>query len=302
MLKVFYPFNPHISIAMTRIRRALMDYRPPEVVFVRDPRDADLHILDFIGQHPQIEDSVLNPATSLFRSVPSLPVCSKYVILLHCHPPAGSGLLELDYSKLFERAVLVVSYLKPEWMGSWGNIDWSKVEYYLTPWGYDGRIFVNTNRPRDILCLMTGYVAETEKLIEVWSAAAIAGGETVHVGGNIGLDGKVRYRRLEGITDKQFVSLLQRSKYVNAIRLPYGFELVGIEGAACGAQPIYLDLPCYRYWFGDIGLFVDPAEVMEGLAKIFAHRVRREGFEEKVKRFEWGNVAPKIWEEILRRV
>ena len=302
MLKVFYPHNPHISRAMHRIRKALMDYAPKEVKFVERPQEADLHILDFIGQHPRIEDRELNPKTGLMRSVPSLPACPKYVLLYHCSPPPESWLLDLDYSELFANALLVVSYLKQEWVEPWGNIDWSEVEYCLTPWGYDGRIFKNFNKPRNILCLMTGYVAETERLIEVWSAAAIAGEEVVHVGGHIGLDGKMRYRRVEGIDDKGFVDLLQRSKYVSAIRYPYGFELVGIEGAACGAQPIYLDLPCYRYWFGDIGLFVDPAEVMEGLARIFAHRVRREGIEEKVKRFEWSNIAPGIWEEILRRV
>ena len=302
MLKVYYPFNPHISRAMHRIRAALMKHAPPGVAFADDPREADLHILDFIGQHPTIEDRELNPTTGLMRAVPSLPKCRNYVILYHCTAPPGSELLSMDYRPLFENARLVVSYLKPEWTWEWGKLDWSKVEYFHTPWGYEPETFRYGGESKDVLCLMTGYVDVTEGLRAVWWAARQVGGEVVHVGGSIGLDGEPGYKRYENVSDDLMRELYCRSEYVNAIRAHHGFEVVGIEGAACLAQPIYLDLPCYRHWFDDIGIFVDPDDVWDGLKRVFETRPKRENLAEKVKRFEWGKIAPRIWEEILKRL
>jgi len=87
-LKVYYPFNRHISRAMWRIRDALIRYAPDNVIFVNHFSKADLHILDFIGQHPEVEEAVLHPRTigRLFKEAPSLPRCDKYVILLHTPP------------------------------------------------------------------------------------------------------------------------------------------------------------------------------------------------------------------------
>jgi len=280
----------------------LTKYAPPGVQFVNSSHEADLHILDFIGQHPTIEDRELNPRTGLMRSVPSLPKCRNYVILYHCTAPPGSEFLEMDYRPLFENARLVISYLRPEWTWEWGQLDWSKIEFFHTPWGYEPETFYYSGETKDILCLMTGYISETEALEAVWWAAQQVGGEVVHVGGSIGLDGKPGYRRYEGISDQQMRELYSRSLYTNAIRAYHGFEIVGIEGAACDAQPIYLDLPCYWYWFHDIGLFVPSDGVWDGLKRIFKTRPRWEGLTEKVRKFEWRNIAPRIWEEILKRL
>jgi len=128
----------------------LMKYAPPEVEFVHLPHEADLHILDFIGQHPFIEDK-----DGLMKRVPSLPKCPNYVLLYHC----GSG-LDYRYQPLFENAVLVVSYLKPEWPEE-VQLDWSKIKLFHTPWGYKSETFYYDGAYKDILCLMTGYVSET---------------------------------------------------------------------------------------------------------------------------------------------
>jgi len=308
-VKVYYPFRKYISRAMHRIRKALMEFAPEGVGFVEDPGRADLHILDFIGQHPAIEDRELHPETGLLRDIPSLPVCENYAILYHCPPgPANvdplSGVphLKLDYHRLFEEAKLVIGYLNPTSEAPWGNIDWSKVNYFMTPWGYDPKIFHYDGERKDIFCLMTGYVKETEALDVVYTAAKMYGGYVVHVGGNVGLDGAPGYRRYEGIDDAFMRELYARSQYVNAIRLEGGFEVVGIEGAACHAQPIYVDEPCYRRWFDDIGIFVDPHNLFDGIAEVFKLKARREGVAEKVKRFEWRNIAPKIWEKILEAI
>jgi len=287
---------------MWRIRRALMKYAPSSIEFVQDYQDADLHILDFIRQHPTIEDRELNPAHGLMRTVPSLPKCRDYVILYHCADPSHGGDLKLNYRPLFENARLVISYLKPEWVGEWGQLDWSKIKFFHTPWGYEPDVFYYSGENKDILCLMTGYVDFTEELSTVYEEGRRAGGEVVHIGGNIGLDGKPGYKRYENIDDRLMREFYSRSEYVNAIRTSYGFEVVGIEGGACLAQPIYLDLPCYRYWFLDIGVFVSPSNTRNGLRQVFEEKPKQENLTEKVKEFQWSRIAPKIWEQILAKI
>jgi len=269
---------------------------------VNNSREADLHILDFIGQHPFIEDRDLNPHHGLMRNVPSLPKCDKYILLYHCTAPPGFALLHMDYRLLFEKACLVVSFLKPEWVWKWGQLDWSKIKFFHTPWGYDPDVFYYNGENKDILCLMTGYVDITEGLRAIYEEGRRVGGTIVHVGGSIGLDGKPGYKRYENIDDKLMRELYCRSEYVNAIRAHYGFEVVGIEGGACLAQPIYLDLPCYKYWFSDIGVFVPSSSVWNGLRQVFERRPKQENLTEKVKRFQWNKIAPQIWEQILNSV
>jgi len=298
VVRVYYPFNPHISRAMHRIRAALMRYAPPGVSFVDSWREAELHILDFIGQHPTVEDREFNPHHGLMREVPSLPKCERYVLLFHCTAPPDSGLLGMDYRPLFEGALLVVSTLIPEWVEPWGKLDWSKIPLFHTPWGYDPEIFRRLPERKTFLCLMTGYVAETEFLQVVYEVAQKAGGEIVHIGGDIGLDGSPGYLRYEGVSDEEMCRLYSQSLYTNAMRAYHGFEMVGIEGAACGSQPVYLDLPGYRHWFSDLGLFVSPRNVAEELEEIFRKKPRRRKLGEKVERFKWEGIAPRIWEKI----
>jgi len=290
-----------LSQAMSRIRVALIEFAPEGVDFV-SLGEADLHILDFIGQHPTIEDKNLFP-NSLFRDIPSTPQRSDYVIIFHCEPPPNiwdKEVLKLT-EELFLRARCVITHLRPDWLDVYQDFDWGNINWFQTPWGYDPRVFYYNGESKEILCLMTGYVARSEALDLIYTAARICGGKVVHVGGDIGLDGSPGYTRYERISDSQMRELYAQSLYVNAIRLENGFELPGIEGAASNSQPIYTDLPSYRYWFSDIGLFVPPDDIHEGLVKIFKTKLRK-ALVEKVRRFEWRNIAPRIWEEMLETV
>jgi len=96
---------------MWRIRDGLMKYAPPEVRFVNRYEKADIHILDFIGQHPRIDDKIVFENKSLFQNVPSLPKCDKYILIYHCPPDPHHihSKLHTDYQKLFEKAILVLS-------------------------------------------------------------------------------------------------------------------------------------------------------------------------------------------------
>jgi len=277
-----------------------MGYAPPGIQFAPQPTAA-VHILDYIGQHPTIEDREISGAESLFKAVPSVPKSQDYIVIFHCEPAPGRWGDDVlrETEMLFRKARLVFGFLSPEWLTTFRHFDFSKINYYQTPWGFDPKVFHPVKMKKRFVCLMTGYVAEAEYLEAVYWAARQVGGEVIHIGGPVGLDRRPGYMRYEGVGDRQMREFYSESYYVNAIREPYGFELPGIEGAACGAQPIYLDLPCYRYWFSDIGLFVDPGEVWDGLKRIFEMGIRREGLTEKVKGFEWGKIASRIWRKIL---
>lgn len=297
-IKIFYPFNPHISIAMHRIRDALLRYMPPEVSLTLDKSDDAIHILDFVGQHPTIEDGVLHPKSGLMRSVPSLPVTSKYVIIYHCPPPLEFRSYTSEYRRLFEGSRLVIgtyerSYVYP--------CD-AKINYYRTAWGYEPEVFYPRSSEKKYLALTTGYVIPDERIDWIAYACKVHGKPMVHIGGRNVVDelratyGGLNITHYEKISDDNLANLYSSSWFTNAMRELFGFELPAVEGYACGSQPILLDLPCYRYWFNDFGIFVKSRDdVVEALSKPVNVTPKAEILE----RFKWKNIAPKIWERIL---
>jgi glycosyltransferase involved in cell wall biosynthesis len=302
---------------MRRIRDALIKWRPPEVEFVDWPTQDAIHILDWIGQDPEVEDAVLHPKDSLFKEVPSLPRTEKYVILYHIwnvnyHAPEARKRVRdklAALNRIFTNAALVITYspylTKYHPVINPVEIEWEKVNAFVTPWGYDPDKFYNMCLPRDYLVMATGYVAETEFIREVYEAARRAGGRMIHVGGDVGIRDVDNYERREGISDDEMLMLYNRSVYVNAMRDTVGFEVVGVEGLACGCTPIYLDLPCYRYWLDGMAIFVPPSRygMVERLEEIFRRgltvAVDRRRLREK---FSWEYVAPRIWRAILEAV
>jgi len=290
---------------MHRIRDALIKYKPPNVEFVDTPEEGAIHILDFIGQHPTIEDRILHPYTGLMRAVPSTPKTKKYVLIYHCWH--SENINKFDYNSLFQNASVVITH--SPYLAQFHEcfspmkIDYKKVNFYVTCWGYDPDVFYESNLKRIFTILATGYIAEDERLTQVYRAVKSIDGKMVHVGGNIGLQPNNHYIRLENIPDSVMCYLYNQSKYVNAIRLPIGFEVVGIEGLACGCTPIYLDSPAYRYWFKDWGLFVKQDNETEELIKIFKLNLQPRIDKDKFKKtFSWEYVAPKIWNTILTSI
>jgi len=289
-MKIYFPFNPKISKAMHRIRAAFIQYAPPGIEFVDTPEPDALHILDFIGQHPFKQDQVL------MADVPSIPATRKYIIIYHCPPPPWfSG---LDYSRFFHHSLLVISTYQKS-LFNIPSVDPDQLNWFTTPWGYDPQIFYPERLPRKYLVLATGYDPNQEYIHDLYHAVSQLKSQMVHVGGNIELDGNPHYTRFENISDDQLRRLYSQSLYVSALREVIGFEVVGIEGYACGAQPIYLDLPCYRNWFSDIGIFIDPnSSIREQLKSVLKHQPKPMDLS-KIERFRWENIVPGIWDKIL---
>jgi len=300
-VKVYFPHNPYISRAMQRIRRAMIDHKPDEVEIARKPDEDAVHILDFVGQAPPP-----SPPSPLFRSIPSWPATRRYVVIYHCPPPLNlMHRFRREYRGLLENALLVVSTYRREWI--WPPE--ADISLYRTPWGYDPRTFYPENAEKRYVVLTTGYVAETECIDVIYDVTRRLSLPMVHVGGvEVLLACRRRFgphscfKRFENIPDSRLRRLYSESVFTNAMRQHIGFEVVGVEGYACGSIPLYLDLPCYRDWFDGMAIFVRPDNIREELERIFTDEGIRRNFRfkpELLERFKWGNIAPKIWDAIL---
>jgi len=301
MIKIYYPFNPHISRAMWRIRTALIKHAPSEVMFVDEPSGNVIHILDWIGQHPEKQDGVL------FKDVPSTPKTRKYVLLYHCWSGKSYERNNPVFKSIFENASLVITHspflTKYHLVFNPVDLNFDRVNWYVTCWGFDPDIFYPLNFKRRYMILATGYVKETELIDKVYEAVRKIRGKMVHVGGFIGLHQNNFYERHENIPDKKLNTLYNMSKYVSALRTHIGFEVVGIEGLACGCTPIYLNLPPYTYWFKEYALFINPEKAIEQLVDIFINNVKVHADREELrKRFSWHVIAKNIWSKILTSI
>jgi len=288
-------------MAMHRIRNALLKYAPPEVSLADKPSEDAVHILDFVGQHPTVEDRVLHPTTGLMRSVPSLPVSSKYVIIYHCPPMLEFRKYVSEYRSLFEGSRLVFGTYEQSYVYPYD----AKINYYRTPWGYDPKVFYPRASEKKYLALTTGYVIQDEYIDWIAYACKIHDKSMVHIGGRNVIDGlyaiygSLKISHYEKISDDDMANLYSSSWFTNAMRGILGFELPAVEGYACGSQPILLDLPCYRYWFNDFGVFVNSRDdVVDVLSKPIYVTPKAEVLE----RFKWENIAPRIWEKILESI
>ena len=260
--------------AIHRLADALEKYAPPEVEIVTDVKKADLQICHIIGVNclrgRKVDD---------------------HVLFMHCYLTAG----HMDWPSEWRKARKVFScYDLPALSGT------QMSNFVQTPLGYDPSVFRPEPRlPKRYLCLMTGYVAWSEYLDMVYQACRLVGGDVIHVGAHFGWGSCYRHR--ENVSDQEMRDLYAQSRFVAAMRITEGFELVGLEGLACGTPAIYLDMSCYRRWFDGVPgvVWVKPqaeADVITQLVRVFRH-----GFDGEVRppNFTWESIAKNMWSEIL---
>ena len=296
-IKFYYPFNEKISRAMHRVRDALMNYAPEGVIFTDNLESGCIHIIDYIGQHPTIEDRLLWQEKSLFP-VPSLPKTEKYIIIQHTINEHYKE-LQNEYHKLMKNALLIIShnpYMK----------EFDDLNYCVTPWGYDPNIFNRKNLRREYTVLVTGYDPISEAIIDMYEACKRINGKMMHVGGYVGLLTNQWYSHCEGISDELMAELYNKSFFVNGIRREGGFELPIIEGLACGCRPIIIDHPYFTYWFKDVARIV-PNTTGEEFISALANELRKPAFVSAheysfIQKFTWKNVMKKLWKRIMEEI
>jgi hypothetical protein len=101
------------------------------------------------------------------------------------------------------------------------------------------------------------------------------------------------------MNNNTFANLLNTVFYTSCLRDIEGFEMVGVEGLACGALPIVLDLPTYR-WYKGFGIFIDPKkDIIEQLVDIFINKPSIDIQQDKIKEtFAWNNIINELFYKI----
>lgn len=268
-MKIYYRVSkPYQSNALRRIEEGIQQTLPPGFVLVPNQEEADLCICPVVSIH----DAQGMPENS--------------IIFQLCYETAGGS--RTNWEEIWSQSLMVVSYLKLP-------IDW----YLRMPLGYDPALFNTQGRPQiskyDIV--VTGYVDEQEGG-EVISRLTKHFNRVMHIGKNLALR-TLGYFHAENISDNQLAEIYRQSKFVAGMRMVEGFELPIIEGAACGAKPITLDMECYLYWFEDIAFFADPEHLDEDLG-VLSNLVYNDRFIQNVQAFTWDKVMTEFWSKILK--
>lgn len=262
-MKLFYtPAKPYLSHSFQRVWEGLDLTKPAGSVWVDKMDDADF---------------IFAPVVN-WDDVQTSPVDKRWVILQFCFLTAGGTITE--WQNLWRKAKVVMSYL---------NLPFAP--YLRVPLGYDHRIFYPMNLEHKYRAITTGYVdgLGAEYIKDVWRAF----GNIMHVGANFALG--EGYHHTEKISDTQLRVLYNSADYVVSLRDVEGFELPLLEGAACGAVPVALDLECYKRWYSDTALFVRPTHVLEDLQRIAAGPVPGVQLS---RLFEWDITMLDLWRNL----
>lgn len=282
-MKVYVRPPNSVSVAMSRVSRALEIYSPKEITIVEDRRDADmevLHIIDYKGVTPII--------SGLISSGKS------YAIIQYCAGSPGFPGVKF-WESIWDYACVVWSYLDL-------RILFSKEfsNFYFAPLGVDGT-FVDQNLERIYTILTSGYVAESESINEVAEAVFNFGGLQYHLGPRIVNYGTVLCRNK--IPDRELINAYSSSQFVSGLRKYEGFELPAAEGILCGARPILYDRRHYREWYDGLGEFIPEDEnVVLNLEALFKEGAKPVTEKEKIearKRFNWKTIIKGFWNFVI---
>lgn len=268
-IKLGEVLNPDFGFAFKRISKAFHDYGDVEWV---SPEKADAVIIHVVG------GGEYNQALELKNAV----------VIQHC--VFTTQVTIPMWEKIWCNSLLNVSFHD---LSSYSDKKFNSIS---TPWGAEPSIFHYIPYARDNTVFATGHVASTEHLDSIYRACGRTGKQMLHTGENFKWNTQY-YKYLKYMSDSELCSLFNHTKYIGCLRDIEGFEMMGIEGAFCGATPIVPDLPTYR-WYKDFGKFIDmKQDIVEQLVAIFDspfQELTTEKRQEVTARFSWKNIIPKI--------
>lgn len=172
--------------------------------------------------------------------------------------------------------------------------------FFYSPLGVDPTIFAPHTANKRFKALSTGYVADSESILEVNRAVWNLGYRHIHIGpDNLGLVGLSESH--VDISDEEIARYYSQSEYVTGLRQIEGFELPCAEGLLCGARPVMFDRPHYRMWFNDFAEFIpegNSESIEAALTQVFKHKPRPVTVQERaqaVHLFSWPRIASGFW-------
>lgn len=291
-MRVFAEVPPGLSRAMERVTAALKLSAPPGVEFVTDRRDAHLTILHVIG-YPETETAVKHLRAG----------GQNYAIIQYCMRSTQKPNTR-DWAEIWRGADLIWTYYDlPELMKADNYFDPS-LELYIAPLGVDP---VFRDRPiqevKSWTIMTSGFVAESESVLECAKAVARVSGRQFHLGPRTVCPDAVMCGT--GIGDPTLAEVYTRSCWVAGLRRAEGFEMPAAEGLCCGARPIMFDAPHYRKWFDPWATFIPEGtfdEVVESLVSVFESGcllVSEEERQAALARFDWKTICDGFWEGVL---
>lgn len=274
-MKIYADVVPqNLGYSIHRVMNELKKYAPNNIEFVSKIDDCDLQIVPVIGEG-QAKQIMEND--------------KPYIVWQLCYLTTEYPYPEY-WQPIWEKAESVFSYYHDLPVSD-------KVNFHISPIGYDPNTFysIYSGMPKRYDVMTIGYV-DSEHGEALSNTIEYA--KTLHIGGNIGLDGHPNYTRMENISDSNMNIMYNLSRYVVAIRYTEGFEMPVLEGAAAGAIPIVLDAPSFRRWFNGIALFVTRETMENGLKYIVTSKQGLIMPPNALLEFRWSTIARKFWESL----
>lgn len=301
-MKVHIAMPPIDSRSFHRISQALVTHAPDGVAFVASEDTADLVVFLVIG-YPETVAGVERVVAKGKR----------YAIVQACLRSTQEPSTE-KWLPLWSGAACVWSYydlkaalledLDRGEIGGREKKHWSQTNFYHAPLGVDSAVF----RPADVRKRFTmatsGYVPETEGVLEAMEAARRVGGSVFHLGPTDARYG-VYVSSALGISDELLAKRYAECRYVAGLRRCEGFEMPAAEGLLCGARPIMFDAPHYRQWFEPWAEFIPEGDfetvttAIEQLFRSPARLVTDSEREAAAARFHWPTIIAGFWERIV---
>lgn len=279
---------------MFRVAAALEEYAPADIEFVDDAGDAELVVLHAIGYgETELE---AHKATTAGK---------RFAVLQYCLRSTQKPNVE-PWLPIWRSAAAVWSYYDLEQLALEDGFELGPVPLYLAPLGADSRVFspgpVVAGEGARFAILTSGYVAQTEGVLEAVSASRSAGRRMYHLGPDLGLGAHVA--RGSDLPDAMLADVYRRCDFVAGLRRVEGFELPAAEGLLCGARPVCFDRPHYRRWFEPWARFVpehDADVVTAALLELFTAGpgiLTGDELEAARARFDWRELVAGFWRTV----
>lgn len=291
MLRAYVDAPANLSRAMGRVAKALTDHAGGRVKVVGSAAEADLVVLHVIGPE------------GLLAEIDRLRAHGqRYAVIQYCVKtttwPAAARWLDV-----WRGAEAVFSYYDLVALLAAEGVSGDGVRFYHAPLGAEPAVFRPTGDQDCFDILTSGYVMETEGVLEANAAVRAMGGKQFHLGPGDRRFGREVTQQM-GINDRQLAKAYSQSRYVAGLRRVEGFELPAAEGLLCGARPVMFDAPHYRQWFGPWAVFIPEgpsAEVAASLQAVLAETrpVTDEERAAAAKVFDWAAITAGFWDTIV---
>lgn len=260
--------------AFGRISNAFISYSPNWVEWTSG-EDYDLRLVHVVGG----------------EELPLLKYdLDKTIIIQHCYYTTYMN----GWESYWKDSLLTVSFHD---LRSYTDVEFP---FYRMPWGADPEVFYYNGEEKYLDIFVTGHVAATESIDDIYKACKTLGKVMVHTGENFHYDPKY-YKYMNYMSDFAFRKLLSNVKWVAGLRKIEGFEMACVEGMFCQSRPIVYDLPTYDFYKG-FAEFVDPnKDVVEQLVEIMKSPVKEfteDEYKSIIETFSWENLMARFYTEL----